>query len=137
MRTVPFVIAALIAAAVSSPALADKGQLTGRFEGGYECAQGTTWLRLDTKAKGNGEMTATFAFGTAVLHGETINTVPDGKYAMRGRWSGNHFQLEPERWINRPAGFTMVGITGDADGTGALSGDVNFPGCSLFSVRRK
>ncbi len=137
MRASSLLIGFTCAAITATPALAGKPELTGRFEGGYECAQGTTWLRLETKAKPNGTMTATFTFGSAAQSGKTINVLPEGKFALSGRWTGNHFQLEPAKWINRPEGFTMVGLTGDVDGTGALTGDVNFPGCSVFSVRRR
>jgi hypothetical protein len=137
MRTSLFFIAAILAGLTATAAQASQQELTGRFEGGYECAQGTTWLRLETKAKSNGAITATFTFGSAAERGRTINVVPDGKFALSGRWNGRHFQLEPAKWIKRPEGFTMVGLTGDADGTGALTGDVNFPGCSVFSVRRR
>ncbi len=136
MRRPILSLAALSVALASTPAVAGQASLTGKFEGGYECAQGTTWLRLETKAKSNGTMTAIFSFGSAAEHGRTVNVVPEGKFALSGRWSGTHFQLEPAKWIKRPEGFTMVGLTGDVTSSGSLNGDVNFPGCSVFGVRR-
>jgi hypothetical protein len=136
MRTYHLILASLCAALAPMAAQASQSSLSGTFEGGYECAQGLTWLKLETNARSDGMMTAFFSFGSAAEKGRTINTVPEGKFAMRGTWNGDHFTLEPDYWIDRPNGFSMVGLTGDVGSRGGLSGDVQFQGCTVFAVRR-
>lgn len=136
---IPAILSALLAS-TTQPALAGAREVSGHFEGGYTCVQGNTWLALDLNARADGSMTGTFSFGSAKWFdgGQArTNAVPEGKFAVEGTWSGNHFILRPAYWIDHPDGFTMVGLTGDSDSSGQrLSGSIDFHGCSDFAVRR-
>ena len=132
------ILSALLIAALTSattPAFAGQHDVSGEFEGGYVCVQGQTFVRVMADAHEDGSMDATFAFGSARWDGGS-NAVPHGSFALKGSWKGASFTLHPDHWIERPDGFEMVGMTGEAKDN-RLFGTIDFDGCKSFSVTRK
>jgi serine/threonine protein kinase len=107
--------------------------LTGTWTGSYFCPQGQTGLRLTLKATASGALTATFSFYPT----STNVSVPSGSFALTGSYTAKGFQLTPDHWISKPQNYSMVGLTGAANGSDtALSGSIVSPECTTFSVSR-
>jgi hypothetical protein len=107
----------------------------GSWSGTYVCAQGKTGLQLDINAYYDHTMTARANFG-AVGGGADV---PSGSFMLKGRWDDDGtFVLSPDRWIDQPDGYSMIGFSGKKFSPMAgnyLSGDVfGAPGCSQFTV---
>jgi hypothetical protein len=107
--------------------------LTGTWTGSYVCPQGRTGLRLTLKATSSGGLTATFSFYPTAGN----VSVPSGSFALTGSYTAKGFQLTPDHWISKPQNYSMVGIAGAASKSDtALSGSIESPGCTTFSVSR-
>jgi len=121
------------AAGVANPG--DTELLAGLFTGTYRCNQGVTALRLvilDNPAM-PGRITAVFSFAASA----TNPGQPAGSYAMEGTFEGNAVQLNGRRWLEHPAGYVMVGLSGTyAAESQTLSGRVSGTGCSTFSLSK-
>jgi hypothetical protein len=104
----------------------------GTWTGTYTCAQGLTNLTLEIEGDSRDELTATFLF-----EGRPGSGNPSGSYTMRGRLSGAEVVLEPDEWLDQPAGYVMVGLEGrlSEDGT-VFNGTVTEEPCTTFTVRR-
>jgi hypothetical protein len=105
------------------------------WEGRYVCAQGVTGLVVTIDPIGAEEVAATFRFFAVAEN----PSVPSGSYTMRGVLSAGTgaVQLVPERWIQRPPGYVMVGMTGLFDlRSGVMQGRIDAPSCGPFELRR-
>lgn len=107
------------------------------WRGKYTCRQGVTALQLTIDVDAQGEATAVFDFGP-----HTGNpAIPSGSYRMLGtvRESGAKLQvrLQPDKWINQPEGYMMVGINADSDRERhRLTGWITDEGCAGVELRR-
>lgn len=145
MRLAPIVLvpAALAAMLFARPAAAANANvLDGVWEGGYVCAQGRTYLRLTLDGATDGAVAGIFHFGSVAWDGGQNTSVPDGDYAVAGRFDGDgRVVLRGVRWINQPSGYAMVDLAGVASRQGqddVIEGVVTgAPGCTTFYVRRK
>lgn len=83
--------------------------INSTWEGVYECQQGITNMTLEIK-QSKCSLEAVFTF-----YENPINPgIPSGSYTMRGEIdSQGYFELAPESWIERPAGWEMLPVTGD------------------------
>lgn len=105
------------------------------WEGRYVCGQGLTGLTLTIRPTGPDRVSAIFAF-----HADPANPgVPSGSYSMTGVLSASSeiVHLVPERWIQQPAGYVMVGMSGTFDVRGGvMRGRIDHPSCVDFELRR-
>ena len=107
--------------------------------GSYTCLQGITWLRLTIETGDHGgPATGHFQFGP-----HTDNpSVPKGDYWMKGTARpGAHGELEvmlvPDKWVSRPNGYVMVGLTAKSDREQrAMSGTIDYASCTTLNVTR-
>ena len=88
--------------------------LAGNWSGTYTCAQGLTGLRLAVFQTSASRVTAIFKFSAD----STNPAVPSGRYWMSGSYHprSRKIVLRPARWIKRPTGYIMVGLSGDEIG---------------------
>lgn len=113
----------------------DSASVVGAWKGTYNCGQGVTTLNLTiVESPASGGLRAIFRFSPDASN----PSVPSGSYAMRGSLTGGSLELEGDRWIRRPAGYQMVGLSAQIpDGRPTrIDGTVNGAGCSSFTVER-
>jgi hypothetical protein len=132
---------ALAAAPGTTSATAPKSGVTGRPEvdgvwtGTYHCNQGLTGVQLTISgsAGGAGGVTATIHFYPVAAN----PGVEDGSYELVGSYSATGgLVLNPDYWIDEPAGYEMVGLSAPPPHANAMSGSVRGVNCSTFSVTR-
>jgi hypothetical protein len=125
--------ASLAAAAPAHAQPADASALSGRWNGTYECAQGTTALELTLRGNAHGVVRGTFAFSaTADNPG-----VPAGRYPVLGRLTGTSLVLRPVDAREMPTPYVPVGVQATvAPEDGQLAGLIEGPGCGIVTVRR-
>ena len=99
-------IMALLAGGVASgfaTSAQAEGDLAGRWTGTYQCGGAETTMTLDVSGA-DGVLDGVFSFdaqGTG------------GSYRVAGRLQPDRsFTFVPREWIERPAGFTALGVTG-------------------------
>ena len=104
-----------------------------RYAGSYWCAQGKTKLTLTVDEVDGDVLTVIFAFDFA---GGPGYAAAAGRYSMKGSFDqkGDRLVLHPLKWIEQPAGYTMVDLTGNVSRTGGINGTVGGPGCTTFQV---
>lgn len=107
------------------------------WSGAYHCAQGLTAVTLTLDVTGAGDATAIFAFGPL----EENPSLPRGSYRMRGRLfprgSSLQLRLDPDAWIDQPAGYMMVGLDVTVDTTRRyLDGRITDERCGQVTLRR-
>lgn len=107
------------------------------WRGKYTCAQGLTALQLTIDVASTGDANAVFEFGPH----EGNPDLPSGSYRMVGsvREIGPKLQirLAPERWIDQPEGYLMVGLEADSDAEQRrLTGRITYEGCGGVELRR-
>jgi hypothetical protein len=104
------------------------------WEGRYLCPQGVTGLTLELSGRTGSEVGAVFHFYAVPEN----PGVPNGSYRLAGVVRGDGtIDLLPERWIEQPEGYVMVGMTGFLDRTtGVMRGRITDPACDLFDLRR-
>jgi len=129
LAMIAFVLALLGAFGIAAAQVSRTAPAASVWRGAYMCAQGETNLILTIESAGGSNVIAVFAFAA-----------PDGargSFQLSGRLaSDGRLQLAPSRWINRPPGYDMVGLTGRLNGD-TLSGRIDNPACGAFSVRRE
>jgi WD40-like Beta Propeller Repeat len=116
-------------AATPAPTAARPESLTGHFEGTYVCSAGETAMELDIRAAPDGTLTATMSFGGSA-------NARVGRYALAGRWTGNSFQLAPEKWVDQPPNYVMTPLSGTISG-GVIAGRVEHPRCGAMRLQRR
>lgn len=104
------------------------------WEGRYLCPQGVTGLTLELSGGSGAEVAAVFHFYALPEN----PTVPTGSYTLRGVVRGDGtIDLLPERWIEQPYGYVMVGMTGVLDRvSGVMRGRIAAPECDGFDLHR-
>ena len=114
---------------VTADAPFDRGD---RFAGHYVCAQGRTELTLVIEDLDGTEVSAIFEFDYP--GGGGTHAPASGSYRMHGSIDprSGAVRLDPDRWIEQPDGYVMVGLVGQVSRTGSISGTVKGPGCSTF-----
>jgi hypothetical protein len=106
--------------------------VSGVWTGSYVCGQGTTGVRLTIKSTTSGVVEGAFEFFPTPDN----PTVPAGSFAVKGSYVAGKMVLAGEKWINRPRGYEMVGLSGTFSGEArSFSGRVLYPGCSTFVLR--
>jgi hypothetical protein len=135
-------VATVIALAVApgrTPATTPKSGVTGRPEvdgvwtGTYHCNQGLTGVRLTISGSTGGAVTATIRFYPVAAN----PGVEEGSYELVGSYSATGgLVLNPDYWINEPAGYEMVGLSAPPPHANSMSGSVRGVNCSTFSVTR-
>lgn len=133
-------LALLVAAA---PVWAQAEQLAAgqEWNGRYRCAQGDTPLivqirevsteEAETRSDRGVRIRAAFFFGG--------RGKPNGGFYLNGHYvpQTGEVELVPERWIQRPTGYTAVGMTGRiSDDGNSFTGRIDGPFCSDFSLTR-
>ncbi|GGD33135.1 hypothetical protein [Aureimonas glaciei] len=118
------------------PALADDApDLTGTWQGAYDCAQGRTGLVLTFAPDPRGGYVGTFAFH-AVADNPGVAAGAFAVTALFDRAEGS-FHVDPGLWLTRPPGFVTVPLVGEiAEDGQAFAGEVLTTGCGKFLVRR-
>ena len=112
-----------------------KSALYGVWKGQYICGQGPSGLTLTISGDNQSKLRARFRF-----YGLPQNpSVPDGEFELQGTFNqttGDIYFL-PTQWINRPAGFQMVGMKGILGRGGQrITGTIQYPQCGKFNVSR-
>lgn len=104
------------------------------WEGRYLCPQGVTGLTLELAGRSGSEVGAVFHFYAVPEN----PGVPTGSFTLVGVVRGDGtIDLSPERWIEQPANYWMVGMTGFLDrSTGVMRGRITNPECDLFDLHR-
>lgn len=100
------------------------------YTGTYNCLQGDTPLNLTIIGRARGAVKAQFDFVVP-------QTGVRGYYLMYGMVGPQgQTALYPDRWLFQPAGYRMVGLSGNLSADGReLSGIVTGTGCRQFVVR--
>jgi hypothetical protein len=133
----------LAAALFASPAAAANANLIdGVYKGGYTCAQGITFLELTVDGDADGYVRAIFRFNSAEWAGGSNRTVPEGKFAMTGRFNDQgQIVLQASHWILQPPDYGMVNLAGLVSVQGGqviIAGNVGgAPSCTTFRVVRQ
>ncbi|MCK5682572.1 SH3 domain-containing protein, partial [bacterium] len=99
------------------------------WKGSYYCKQGKTNLDFKIKEVDNAEITAIFDFN---YKNQAI-----GSYSIKGYFNSirREIKLKPIKWINRPSGYGMVGLSGRISKDGNhFSGKIDSSGCSGFDL---
>lgn len=107
--------------------------IQGEWDGTYECRQRTTGLSLTISTAGD-SVNATFSFYPVPQN----PSVPSGTYVMSGSVVDNVLALVGVYWVEQPLGYSMVDLSVPLPGQPVehLSGSVEHPACSTFSVNR-
>ncbi|MEU8271336.1 WD40 repeat domain-containing protein, partial [Sphaerisporangium sp. NPDC049002] len=124
------------AAAPATPA-SSSFDLAGVWHGTYECPQGETSLRLTVSPPAaGGSLSARFDFGPTPGNA----SVPRGAFTVHGRIAGGQLRLLPGHWLERPPGWSMVGLTAPLQDAPArpthLEGHMLNPACGTFRLAR-
>jgi hypothetical protein len=110
--------------------------LAGSWEGTYLCGQGLTNLNLLISQNNSSEITAIFDF-----HANRSNpSVASGSYWMKGTYNSKtqEIVLKATEWISQPSGYVAVNLSGRvSDGNTKISGKMESPDCSTFSLEKK
>ena len=123
---------ALSSVLAAAPALA--GPMDGVWVGEYVCAQGKTALALTIQEAPNGARVLFQFSGTPQNPNVAMGSFE--MMAASDAFSGALI-FKPLRWVQQPAGYNMVGLTGKLHDQNTLMGEVTgAPGCSTFIVRR-
>jgi eukaryotic-like serine/threonine-protein kinase len=139
--------AALLAASATGIALAVSGPGPGAvrtparsaaspdgvWTGTYDCSQGPTGVRLTITGPNGGALKATIDFYPVA----TNPGVAEGSYELVGSYSAAEgLVLNPDYWVDEPAGYEMVGLSAPPPHANSMSGSVHGANCSTFSVTR-
>jgi len=120
---------------VGSSAGLDGESLSGVWEGTYDCAQGTTGLRLTVDDSSDGDVGASFEYFPEAGNPD----VATGSYTMTGTSSDGALALEGHEWLEQGGNYSMVGLQADVgrrSDTETLEGTVVGDGCTTFSLGR-
>jgi hypothetical protein len=119
--------------AAKSPAAKAAPSVVGVWTGTYTCNQGLSGVRLTITGAGGDTVRAIAEFYAVPSN----PGVPDGSYVLTGNYSASGgLVLIPDYWINEPAGYEMVGLSGPAPNGNSMHGKVQGVNCTTFSVTR-
>jgi hypothetical protein len=122
-------------AAVPSPGQTapSRPDVDGVWTGTYDCNQGLTGVQLTITGSTGGALKATVDFYPVASN----PGVAQGSYELVGSYSATQgLVLNPDYWINEPAGYEMVGLSAPSPHAKLMNGSVQGLNCSTFSVTR-
>ena len=103
------------------------------WTGTYDCNQGLTGVQLTITGSTGGALKATVDFYPVASN----PGVAKGSYELVGSYSAAQgLVLNPDYWINEPAGYEMVGLSAPSPHANLMNGSVQGLNCSTFSVTR-
>jgi serine/threonine protein kinase len=115
------------------PSAPGRPEVDGVWTGTYDCNQGLTGMQLTITGSTGGSLRATMRFYPIA----TNPGVADGSYELVGSYSAaDGLVLNPDYWIDEPAGYEMIGLNASHPHANSMSGSVQGLGCSTFSVSR-
>lgn len=113
----------------------DTPDLTGTWQGSYDCVQGKTGVTLTFSPDGKGGFLGEFAF-FALKENPGVPSGSFGVAALYDRAEGS-FHVDPRLWIEQPYGYVTVPLVGEVAEDGqAFAGEVLTEGCGTFLVKR-
>lgn len=92
-------------------------------------------VKVKTPEKTKHSITATFSFYPTAQNPR----LPSGSYIMQGSYNSKsrRLKLGGTSWIDRPANYDMVPLSGVIEESGALfTGRIEFIGCKKFTLKR-
>lgn len=101
------------------------------WEGTYVCSQGETPLVFTVEEVKENTVKAKFEFKFGRKK---------GSYRVIGNYSSENreFEFMPDKWINRPAGVSRVGLKGTIDKNGSnLRGTITNPSCDWVKLKKQ
>jgi hypothetical protein len=113
-----------------------KDELTGRWEGRYQCQQEDLGFSLNIAPAAGGRISAVFEFFP--LPGKP--SFPRGSFQMMGDYdrATSSLQLQGTEWIKAALGFQKHDIEGQlAENGTSISGRILTTGCSQFVLTRR
>ncbi|WP_137180460.1 hypothetical protein [Roseomonas sp. AR75] len=128
----------LLAALLAAPAAAQDGaalRWDGEWVGAYVCGQGKTGLTLRLRARGDGMLGGLFHFWP--LPGNP--GAAEGCFEMRATprpGAPPALSLTAGRWLLEPPDYVTVDLEAWMGEDGQVFGNVDGPGCTVFSLRR-
>lgn len=121
MRPVPAIVSSLFLFSSTLPAYAETG-IAGQWSGTYSCGTVTAASMTLNIEKGEDVVEGVFAFES---QGQT------GSYRIAGRlMPDGGFRIVPRDWIERPSGYSALGLEGRLSENGRLI-EGNIPACGL------
>ncbi|MGD9966896.1 MAG: hypothetical protein AB7T59_10270 [Hyphomonadaceae bacterium] len=107
--------------------------LAGLWRGTYTCGQGQSGIDLSIRQTSGSAVEATFDFYPTPLNPNART----GAFTMRGSYvsSTGRISLAPVRWLNQPAGYTMVGVEAQRTAN-VIEGRIIGPNCTTIRVSR-
>jgi hypothetical protein len=109
--------------------------IQGAWEGRYVCQQGPTGLTLTISGDNPSQLRAIFRFYPVPENPR----VPAGEAELTGSFDAAiaRLQLKPGRWIKRPTGYNIIGLTGllSPDGE-SFQGAMDAQGCGAITLTR-
>jgi hypothetical protein len=121
--------------AIVAPRPFEPAQLTGRWEGRYQCQGGAVGMALEIESLRADQVTARFDFFPA----EGAPSFPAGSFRVGGVFErdSRRLRLTAGDWIERPWGFQRHDLVGTVQDDGqTIAGRVLTTGCSEFKVQR-
>lgn len=108
---------------------------SGSWVGTYFCNQGLTNLNLEISQSSDGEIRAVFNF----YPHPSLPDMPTGSFHMRGSYipATRELNLVAGQWINQPAGYNTVNLTGKlSEGGQKFTGKVGGHRCTTFALTK-
>jgi hypothetical protein len=114
----------------------NRANLLRVWHGKYQCYQGDTAVDVTLTDMTEGYvLSGTFSFFN--LPG--MSNAQPGSYSVTGKFDplANTLVIDPVGWINRPAGYTMIGFTvsPNSDWT-RFDGNIRGPGCTTITLHK-
>jgi hypothetical protein len=107
---------------------------SGKWKGSYICGQGSSGLTLEITPAST-SLGAVFNFYPIPQN----TKAKSGSFSLIGQFTmDGSFKLKPNRWIERPAGYRMVGMAGNINiEKKVLVGSITERGCSNFQLQKQ
>lgn len=104
----------------------------GTWKGKYVCGQSETGLTLTIISLETGKLRATFSFYPLPSH----PNIKSGSFSMEGNYDSNgNFSLIAKEWINKPANYIMVDMSGKLNSNNnRLIGNITHQSCYSFEL---
>lgn len=108
--------------------------LLGVWRGAYVCQQGKTGLTLNLDLLKDGSVRGVFDFYP--IKGGSPHA-ERGRYSVRILQGDKHVFVEPLRWLDKPPGYSMVGMAGQILQQGSVyAGEIQMNGCGNFALSK-
>ncbi|HSA80710.1 MAG TPA: hypothetical protein VLE23_07785, partial [Geminicoccaceae bacterium] len=122
--------------AIVAPRPFESAQLTGRWEGSYQCQGEVVGMALEVQPPQGDRVAARFDFFPA----EGAPSFPAGSFRVDGVFEldSRRLRLTAGDWIERPWGVQRHDLVGTVQDDGlTIAGRVLTTGCSEFKVQRR